>query len=69
MDHSFLRSAYERAFDAACVKYPVFRTGIKKNWKVSTFCKKVRVRETNTEENTANGTKRSGKKRKHTVVV
>jgi len=68
MDHSFLRSTYERAFDAACVKYPDFRTGIKKNWKVSTFCKKVR--ETNTAENTANGTKRSGgKKRKHTVVV
>jgi len=67
MDYDFLRTTYNKAFDAACVKYPEFVKGITKNWKVSTFCRKVR--EAKTEENKANGTKRITKKRKRDDLV
>ena len=42
MDFNFLNSTYKKAFEDACARYPILASGPGKNWKVSTYGRKVR---------------------------
>jgi hypothetical protein len=42
MNYDFFKSTYDEAFKGVCEKYPEFADTAKtKNWKVSTYCKKI----------------------------